>query len=117
MVILTILLLIILAMAAYRFMRIFRDDFEHATTFRQGLMHIKSVGLFALVFGIFAQLLGLYQAFSFIEKAGAISPALLAGGIKVSMIPTLYGMIIFLISYLMWLGLDYKFKSTRPMES
>ncbi|MEQ9405788.1 MAG: MotA/TolQ/ExbB proton channel family protein [Cyclobacteriaceae bacterium] len=69
---------------------------------------IKSIGLFALVFGIFGQLLGLFQAFQSIEMAGTVSPALLVGGLKVSMITTLYGMTIFLISYGIWFFLSLK---------
>jgi len=105
--ILTLLFLAILAMAVYRGIQITKGEVDFATTFRHQLTHIKSMGLFTLIFGIFGQLMGLYQAFSFIETAGAISPALLASGLKVSIISTLYGIIIFLISYLAWLGLDY----------
>lgn len=104
--ILTIILLIILAMAIYRAMQISKNEVNHQTTFRHQLTRIKSVGLFALVFGIFAQLLGLYQMFSAIERAGDISPTILAGGLKVTTIAPLYGFIIFLLSYLIWLGLD-----------
>lgn len=106
--ILTILLLIIIAMAVYQFVQISKNNYEHATTFRHHLSRIKSLGLFALVVGIFGQLLGLYQVFSFIGQVGSISPAILAGGLKVSTIPTLYGMIIFLLSWLIWMGLDFK---------
>jgi biopolymer transport protein ExbB/TolQ len=67
---------------------------------------IKSVGLFALVFGLLGQFIGLYSALSMIESAGAISPAILAGGLKVSSITSIYGMIIFVISYLIWFGLN-----------
>lgn len=105
--ILTLLLLVVLAMAVYRFIQINRGDVEHETSFRYRLGDIKSVGLFSLVFGIFTQLLGLYQAFSAIEMAGGVSPGILMGGLKVSMISTMYGMIIFLISYLLWMGLNY----------
>ncbi|HKL20032.1 MAG TPA: MotA/TolQ/ExbB proton channel family protein [Halalkalibaculum sp.] len=105
--ILTILLLIILSMSAYRIIQIVRGNVDYATSFRHRLSYIKSVGLFALVFGILAQLMGLYQAFSAIEMAGDISPAILMGGLKVSMITTIYGVIIFLISYLLWMGLHY----------
>lgn len=105
--ILTILLLIILALAIYRTVQILGNQVEYETTFRHYLTHIKSLGLFTLVVGILSQLIGLYQAFSAIEQAGAVSPALLAGGLKVSMITTIYGMIIFVLSYLIWLGLDY----------
>jgi hypothetical protein len=106
--ILTILLLIIIAMAVYQFVQISKNNYERATIFRHHLSRIKSLGLFALVVGIFGQLLGLYQVFSFIGQAGSISPAILAGGLKVSTIPTLYGMIIFLLSWLIWMGLDFK---------
>ena len=110
--ILTLLLLIILAMAVYRALQLKEGKVEHETTFRHNLTRIKSVGLFALVFGILAQLMGLYQAFSAIEQAGDISPALLAGGLKVSTISTIYGIIIFLASYLIWMGLDYMTKQS-----
>lgn len=109
--ILTLLLLLILAMAAYRFIQISRGHVEHETSFRHQLTLIKSIGLFSLVFGILAQMMGLYQAFSAIEQAGNISPALLAGGLKVSMISTIYGLVIFLLSYVLWLGLDYMAKN------
>ena len=75
------------------------------------IAYIKSVGLFGLMVGILEQLIGLYQAFIAIEMVGEISPAMLAGGIKVSMISTIYGMIIYVISYLIWLGLSTKLKS------
>jgi len=70
------------------------------------LNRIKSLGQFAMVFGILGQLIGLYDAFKFIEQAGSISPGMLAGGFKVSMITTLYGIIIYVISYLIWLALQ-----------
>ena len=62
----------------------------------------RSIGLFAMITGILGQLIGLYDAFSAIEHAGDISPALVFGGIKVSMITTLYGIFIFLVSLLIW---------------
>ena len=108
--ILTIIFLIILVISVYRGVQISKRDIDHATTFRHQLTHIKSVGVFALVTGILGQLLGLYDAFSAIEQMGNVSPALLAGGLKVSMITTLYGMVIFLISWLIWVGLDYAAK-------
>lgn len=59
---------------------------------------VKELGLLALAFGFFSQLLGLYGAFEAIEAAGGVSTALLAGGLKVSSITSVYGMIIYLIS-------------------
>ncbi|MCB8995410.1 MAG: MotA/TolQ/ExbB proton channel family protein [Bacteroidales bacterium] len=62
----------------------------------------RSIGLFALITGILGQLIGLYMAFSAIQQAGDISPALVYGGIKVSMITTFYGIFIYLFSIILW---------------
>ncbi|OHX67176.1 MotA/TolQ/ExbB proton channel family protein [Flammeovirga pacifica] len=59
---------------------------------------MKELGTLALVTGILGQLVGIFGALVAIEAAGDVPMALLAGGIKVSMITTLYGFIIFLIS-------------------
>jgi len=63
---------------------------------------VKSFGSFALVTGILGQLIGLFSAFQAIAEIGAVSPAMLAGGLKVSMITTIYGVVIFLIAYMIW---------------
>jgi len=64
--------------------------------------YIKSLGLFALVLGFLGQFIGLFSAFEYIAEMGSIAPGILAAGIKVSSITSIYGMIIFLISYLLW---------------
>lgn len=63
---------------------------------------IRHIGLLALVLGVFGQLIGLYQAFDAIQEMGSVAPAMLAGGLKVSMISTLYGLLIYIISLLIW---------------
>ena len=63
---------------------------------------IKSLGLFAFVLGMLGQFLGLFQAFDIISSGMEISPAIMAQGVKVSMVTSIYGMIIFLIAYLLW---------------
>jgi len=63
---------------------------------------LKSIGLFALVLGMLGQFLGLFQAFSIISQGMDISPKILAAGLKVSSITSIYGMIIFLVAYLLW---------------
>ena len=61
---------------------------------------IKAIGIFAIVWGVFGQSIGLFSALQAIETAGDISPAMIYGGLKVSMITTLYGTFIFLFSWL-----------------
>ena len=51
-----------------------------------------------LVVGIFWMLSGLSQALGVLQMVGDISPALLCGGLKVTLIPVLYGLIVYFIS-------------------
>lgn len=60
----------------------------------------QEIALFALVFGILGQLIGLLGAFQGIEQMGEVSQAMLAGGLKVSSYTTLYGFFIFLLARL-----------------
>lgn len=99
--ILTLLLLGIFAWVIYHLSVYFKNpDSEKALKAKDYLAQTRAIGLFALVTGILGQLLGFYDAFAAIETAPDISPAMLFGGIKISMITTLYGMVIFLFSIL-----------------
>ena len=64
----------------------------------------QEIALFALVFGILGQLVGLVGAFQAIEQVGEVSQALLAGGLKVSSYTTMYGFFIFLLAKLFKIG-------------
>lgn len=105
--ILTGLLFVILVIGVVQIFLIAKRDYKSISEVRRRLSYIKSVGSFALVTGILGQLVGLYAAFTAIEQAMDVSPAIMMGGLKVSMITTMYGMLIFLISYLLWLAADY----------
>jgi biopolymer transport protein ExbB/TolQ len=61
---------------------------------------ISSISLFVLVWGFLGQMIGLIVAFDTIEAAGDISPAVLAGGLKVAILSPLFGMFVFLIARL-----------------
>ena len=105
--ILTILLFTVIVLSAYFFYLIIRKEYKSLDLTIKKLKLIKTTGIFALVTGILGQLIGLYSAFTYIEAARDISPAILTGGLRISMITTIYGMIIFLISYLCWAALYY----------
>ncbi len=59
---------------------------------------INSIGLLTLVWGVLGQLIGLVAAFDKIEMLGEISTPMLAGGLKISALPTIFGFIVFIIS-------------------
>lgn len=100
--ILTIIFIAVIATAVYLFILKGKDE-TNVTLSKITL--VKEIGIFGLVMGIFAQFIGMFQAFKAIEQIGTVSPAMLMGGLKVSSVPTLYGFVIFLISYLLYFAL------------
>jgi hypothetical protein len=80
---------------------------------KAGINYIILFGSLALIFGILAQAIGLFQAFGVIQEVGDISPALIAGGLKVSMIAPLYGAIYFIIAFPLWIVLREKIRNSK----
>ena len=60
----------------------------------------KELGLLALAVGFLGQLIGLFGAFEGIEQMGGVSQAMLASGLKVSSITSIYGLLIYIVSLL-----------------
>lgn len=101
---LSIVFLVILVLAVLAF--ISKDESKQASW----LSYIKSLGLLAFVLGMLGQFIGLFDAFKAIESGIDISPQLLVGGLRVSSITSIYGMIIFVVSYILWFVLDIMHK-------
>lgn len=59
---------------------------------------VKEIGIAALVFGIFYQVAGILQMLGFLQESPETGPGIIYGGLKVSFIPTLYGMAIYFVS-------------------
>lgn len=74
----------------------------------KGASLLRSLGLLAFITGLLGQSLGLYQALHAIEIMGGVSPAMLAGGLKISFITSIYGTIIFVVALLCSLALKLK---------
>lgn len=104
--ILSLLLIASVSWLIYHFLRAVKGRGEDKQFFLRKLSSGKSIGLFALIIGILGQLIGLYDAFSTIEQIGEVSPSMLYGGFKVSMITTLFGILIYLVSLALWFGLS-----------
>jgi hypothetical protein len=97
---LTIILIAMVATAAYIAIQRKNENINPTA-----IVWVKELGILGLVVGIFAQFIGLYQAFSTIEQMGSVSQAMLVGGLKVSSITTLYGFVIFILAILLNFGL------------
>jgi biopolymer transport protein ExbB/TolQ len=72
---------------------------------------VKSITLFALVFAIFGQIMGLVDIFGYLANKDAnVASSILAQGIKLTFHSTLYGLIISLASILITLGIQIQIK-------
>ena len=103
---LTLVGLVMFSVAVINGAAIFSNKIGDEALRRHRLGYIKSIGLFALITGFLGQLIGLYSAFEYMANVDSVSSDILAGGLKVSSITSLYGMLIFLISYLVWFFLE-----------
>ncbi len=107
---LTIEFILVAVVAIRTMVQYSRGELNYADA-RKTLGYVRSLGLLAFVTGIFAQLVGLYDAFTAIQEMESVSPAMLAGGLRVSIITTLYGTFILMISLIIWIILDNRIKS------
>lgn len=101
--VLTILLIIAVVWILFNWLKYLSKKQQDKLAALRMIKYGKSIGLLAMVTGILGQLIGLYSAFSVIAEVKDVSPQLVYGGIKVSMITTLYGIFIFIIVTLLWL--------------
>lgn len=63
---------------------------------------ILFLGSFSLAYGLFIQVLGMYSAAEVIQQAGDISPSLIWGGIRHSLMVILMGLVVLLFSSIFW---------------
>ena len=88
---------------------------QPADRMRTGLPLILHVGGLSLIFGLLSHAISLYLMLRAIEVAGGIAPALIAGGLRVSLIAPIYGLIIFTASGFFWflLRLRWQYLAAR----
>jgi len=108
---LTAMLLTIIVLGILSWLMMVRKNHPPSTTLKNMILSVIYIGSFAAVWGILGQGLGIYQALYAIQVAGDVSPALIMGGIKISMIAPLYGIMILLVSSLIWFVLKLRYNS------
>ena len=62
---------------------------------------VKEIGIAALVVGIFWTLYGFLQMADFLSGHDDVASYIIAGGIKVGLIPVLYGLIVYFVSLIL----------------
>jgi biopolymer transport protein ExbB/TolQ len=63
-----------------------------------------------VVVGLLGTFTGIYLAAGVIEQAAAVSPAVIWSGIRVALTTTLFGLFVFCVASLMWLGLRVSYR-------
>lgn len=107
--ILSILFLIILSLSVMAGMLAIKSSSGNSGKIENFIGYIRSIALFSLVFGVFSQILGLVDIFDYLARENSeIAPAILTEGIKISCYTTIYGIIIYLVSILITLGLKFR---------
>ena len=67
---------------------------------KKSISIIASLGLFTLAWGVTGQILGLISAFDTIEANDGVSLGILACGLKISFLPTLFALVTFMVARL-----------------
>lgn len=83
----------------------------------KGLVWISLIIALAPMLGFFGTVIGMVAAFDNIERAGDISPTIVAGGIKVALLTTVFGLIVAMIMQVLYNYIVSKIDSiTNKME-
>lgn len=67
-------------------------------------------GVWVVVIGLLGTFLGIYQAAGVLAQFGDASPELIWGGIKVALTTTVFGLLVFSIAALLWMGLRTRYR-------
>ena len=59
---------------------------------------LSHLSLFAFMWGLLGSTLGLIQAFDAIEGSGAVSQPMMAGGLKIALLCTVFGLFCFVVA-------------------
>ena len=109
--ILTLILIIMIAWCFYHSLPLIFNQRKSFPKSRDMIKYLKSIGQFALVIGVFDQLIGLYSIFSNIEEAVDINARIVFQALNTSKVPLLYAILIYLSSIIIWIILDLLLKS------
>lgn len=107
---LLIIAIVIFVISIRKAMQLYGKEELPKPVLETGINAIVFWGAIAAIIGFFSHYWGLYNAMQAIMRANDISPAIVAGGYAVSLITILSGLIIFIISAIIWFVLRSRFK-------
>ncbi|WP_452229083.1 MULTISPECIES: MotA/TolQ/ExbB proton channel family protein [unclassified Lacinutrix] len=92
------LILICLLLSIFFLIKGFLTLKKHVITSKKMIKLAADSSLLGLVIGFFASVFGLIGAFDSLEALGNADPAVFAGGLKVSLLTALFGLLTFIIA-------------------
>lgn len=92
------LILICLILTVFFLVKSFMSLTRNVPQSKKMMRLAADAGLLGLVIGFFASIIGMITAFDSIEAIDNISSGMMAGGLKVSFLTTLFGTLTFIIS-------------------
>ena len=101
MIVISIIGLMMIGLIVYQFMQLVLKGkaIKNSLILNSGILFL---GSFAFLFGIFYQLLGMYQAYHAILEAGDISGVLILEGFLISCFAPGYGLAFLLVGLICW---------------
>ena len=94
--------IIIIALSIKKAIELFSKKETNRIQQESGINAILFWGALSAVFGFLGHYLGVYRAMNAIAHAGDISPGIVAMGYGISLITILSGLLIFIVSALLW---------------
>lgn len=111
MVPITLLAIVIIMLAIKKAYDLFIKQDAPTESLKAGLHAILFTGSLCFAWGMLGQTMGIYQMLQYISgSTQEVKPHIIAAGLQISMIPTVYGLIIFMVSSLCWFVLLGRFK-------
>lgn len=94
-----LLILACLLLAIFFTVRAFANLKGDAVIFMKYKKMINQVVLLGLVISFANSLFGLIQGFDALEASGAADPAIIAGGLKITLLSPLFGLLVFILGH------------------
>ena len=112
-----LLVLLIVYLSIKKLIQLYGKEDLPKSTLETGINAIIFWGAISAILGFFAHYLGVYYAMQSIYKANDISPAIVAQGYSMSLITILTGLIIFILSAVIWFILRWRFKQISLVKN
>ena len=97
-----VLLILVVVLIVRKAVQLYGGSAPAKEESERGLHAILFWGVFCSVMGVYGQLAGIYRALGAIAAATDISPAIIAQGLAVSFLPTLFGLVVMMLAGLAW---------------